>query len=101
MKIDDAHNAKGNASRVTRDSAAAPGNRRADRRTPTVESGDDVHLSPRARAFAEARRQLAALPDMDAEKVREIQRRLQSGHYRLEADKIAESMIRDALNHQE
>ena len=101
MKVDETHNPEGKASSVTGSPAAAPGKSRSDRRTPTAKSADHVHLSPHAKAFVEARRQLAALPDIDTEKVREIQRRLQSGRYRLDAAKIAEKMIRDALNHNE
>jgi negative regulator of flagellin synthesis FlgM len=98
MKIDGNHNPKGNPPRVTRDAATASGKPCPDRCTPVAATADRVHLSPRASALAEARRQLDALPDIDMEKVREIQHRLQSGRYRLDADKIAERMIREALD---
>ena len=98
MKVDEHHTPKGKAPRVTNDTATVSGEPCPDRGTPVGTTADRVHLSPRARAFAEARRQLDALPDIDTDKVREIQHRLQSGRYRLDADKIAESMIRDALD---
>lgn len=99
MKVDENNNPQGNPPRVTRDAAPASVEPGADKRTPAVSKTDRVHLSPRAKVFAEARRQLAALSEIDTAKVREIQHRLQSGRHRLDADKIAERMIRDALNH--
>ena len=101
MKADESCNPKRTPPRDTCGSATAQPKNCADRPTPAAQAKDCVHLSPHAEALAQARRQLNAIPDVDTEKVREIQRRLQSGRYRLNADKIAESMIQDALDHQE
>jgi flagellar biosynthesis anti-sigma factor FlgM len=62
--------------------------------TPTI---DRVRLSPRAQEYQKARKALAALPDVDADKVQAVHDRLRSGGYRIEADKIAAEMIRDVL----
>ena len=98
MRVDGNHNPKGNPPRVTRNVDTASGKSCPDRSTPVAATAERVYLSPPASALAEARRLLDALPDIDKEKVREIQHRLQSGRYRLDADKIAERMIRDALD---
>ena len=101
MKADESCNPKRTPPRATSGSATAQRKPCADQHTPAADTEDCVHLSPRAEALAQARRLLDAIPDVDTEKVREIQRRLQSGRYRLNADKIAESMLQDALNHKE
>ena len=101
MKVDKSRNPGGARARVRHGSTTAQQKPVADRPTPAREAKDRLHLSPRAKVLAQARRQLEALPDVDMEKVREIQRRRKSGRYRLNADKIAERMIQDALNHQE
>ncbi len=99
MKIDEIGNPKHNSpGAAPRDSATASQAPHANRRPRASESEDRVHLSSQARELVKARRQLDALPDIDTEKVREIQHRLQSGRYRLDADKIAERMIRDVLD---
>lgn len=58
---------------------------------------DRITLSPRAREFRAACKRLAESPDMRPEKIAEIKARLKSGRYRVEADRIAARMIRDAL----
>nr|MBL0714274.1 flagellar biosynthesis anti-sigma factor FlgM [Desulfobacterales bacterium] len=57
--------------------------------------------SPRAQEYRRACERLAALPDIESQKVLEIKNRRQSGRYRIDADKIAEKMIRDALRNDE
>ena len=101
MKVHKSRNPEGAPPRAGHESTRAPQKPGADRPTPARDAKDRLHLSPRAKALAKARRQLDTIPDVDLQKVREIKRRLQSGRYRLNADEIAERMIRDALNHQE
>lgn len=53
-----------------------------------------VHLSPRAREYQRARQALAAIDDVDEDKVRAIKDRINSGRYRIDAGQIADKMIR-------
>ena len=101
MKVDKSRKPKGTLPRARHGATTAQQKPAADRPVPARDTKDRLHLSPRAKALAKARRQLDTIPDVDLQKVREIKRRLQSGRYRLNADEIAERMIRDALHHQE
>lgn len=97
MKIDDRHKPKGATSCISR-LPEATGRKPHPRHRPSkVQTADHIHLSPRALAYAKARKTLSALPDIDANKVREIQDRLQSGRYHVDPDKIAAKMIEDLL----
>jgi flagellar biosynthesis anti-sigma factor FlgM len=58
---------------------------------------DRITLSPRAHEYRAACKRLAETPDIRTEKVAEVKARLTSERYRIEADKIAARMIRDAL----
>lgn len=60
-------------------------------------SGDRVSLSPQARELIEARRALEAIPDVREDKVAEIRERIAAGTYRIDAEAIADKMIRDAF----
>lgn len=62
---------------------------------------DRVSLSPRARELLNAQRALAAIPDVRAEKVEEIKARIADGSYRIDSEKIAVKMIREALSNDE
>lgn len=62
---------------------------------------DRVSLSPQARELLNAQRALAAIPDVRAETVEEIKARIADGSYRIESDKIAAKMIRQALSDDE
>lgn len=59
--------------------------------------GDRVTLSPQARELLDAQRVLAAIPDVQADKVEEIKARIADGTYRIDSEQIATKMIRDAL----
>ena len=66
-----------------------------------VQRKDRVSLSPQARELLNAQRALAAIPDVRAEKVEEIQARIADGSYRIDSEKIAAKMIRQALSDDE
>jgi negative regulator of flagellin synthesis FlgM len=66
-------------------------------RSADPQTADPVHLSSHAKTYQDARKKLSTLPDVDADKVREIRERLASGRYRLDPALIAEKMIKDAL----
>jgi negative regulator of flagellin synthesis FlgM len=59
---------------------------------------DRVSLSPQAKELLNAQRALAAIPDVRAEEVEKIKARIADGSYRIESDKIAAKMIRQALS---
>jgi negative regulator of flagellin synthesis FlgM len=58
---------------------------------------DKVVLSPRAREIQEAKKALSALPDVREEKIAEIRKKIESGVYRIEGDKIAVQMLKTAF----
>ena len=60
-------------------------------------SGDRVTLSPQARELCDARRALEAVPDVREDMVAELKARIASGTYRIDAEAIADRMVRDAF----
>ncbi len=68
---------------------------------PPSNRSDRVTLSPRAREFNEARRTLAGIPDVRADKVDAVKNRIADGSYRIDSEKIAAKMIREALSDSE
>jgi negative regulator of flagellin synthesis FlgM len=92
MKIDDSPKSEKTSLPQKPDARAPDGSARRQSKTTGV---DRVHLSPQAQEFQKARQALAALPDIDRDKVDEVRARLQSGRYRIDAEKIAAQMIRD------
>lgn len=58
---------------------------------------DRVTLSPQARELLDAQKVLAAIPDVQADKVAEIKARIADGTYRIDSEQIATKMIREAL----
>ena len=63
--------------------------------------GVDVNLSPRARQMAEAHRKAMeiarATPDVRADKVADLKRRVQDGSYKVEPEKVADGIMREAM----
>lgn len=75
-------------------SAAEP--RKADRASGTpVESGARAEISARAREFAKAKEAASSAPDVREERVAELKRRIASGTYEVDADAVADRMIKD------
>ncbi len=62
-----------------------------------VIKGDRVDLSQRVREIQEAKGLLDSLPDTRQEKVAEIKKRIENGTYKIEGQKIAFSMVKEAL----
>ena len=58
---------------------------------------DTVHISETAKRIQETKKQLEALPDVREEKVAELKRQIENGTYRIDAEKLAAKMIKDAL----
>lgn len=58
---------------------------------------DRVELSPRAREIQAARQAIAAMDDMDHEKIARIKARIEAGTYKVDAGKIADKMINESL----
>jgi negative regulator of flagellin synthesis FlgM len=58
---------------------------------------DTVVISDTAKRLQEARFQLESIPDTRQDKVAEIKRRIEDGTYEINADKIANKMIRESL----
>lgn len=67
-----------------------------DPRKPAV-AADTVYISDSAKRVQEARLQLESVPDTRSDKVAEIKRRIESGTYEIQPDKIADKMIRESL----
>lgn len=98
MNIDDPQNPGKVLARTSACAAKTLEKTRTRQRDPGSSRADSVHLSPRAREYRKARQALAALPDIEADKVREIKARIQNDSYRPDADQIAAKMIREALS---
>ncbi len=97
MKIDDRPR-PGNGTARKPERAAAPREEALTQpQSPNTPNADRVHLSPRAREYDNARQALASLPDEASEKVQAIRDRIQNGRYRIDTEKIATNMIREAL----
>ena len=58
---------------------------------------DTVEISGTAKKIQEAKSQLEDIPDIREEKVAKLKSQIENGTYEINADKIASSMIRDAL----
>ena len=58
---------------------------------------DTVVISDAAKRIQEIRNQLDAVPDVREEKVAELKNQIENGTYEINADKIAEKIIREGL----
>jgi negative regulator of flagellin synthesis FlgM len=63
----------------------------------TAVKADTVVLSDAAKRVQEARRQLDDIPDVREEKVLQLRSQIQNGTYEINADKIADKMIKEGL----
>ncbi len=63
----------------------------------SVKKSDTVVISDAAKRVQEARSQLNDIPDVREEKVSELRNQIQNGTYQIDADKIADKMIREGL----
>ncbi len=78
----------GTTSKVTADTAA-PG-----KAPKTASAGDTVNLTNSAKLLERLDKSLANLPAVDAGRVAEIKSAIENGNYEIDADAIAEAMIR-------
>jgi len=58
---------------------------------------DTVVLSDTAKTVQEAQTQLESIPDIREDKVAELKAQIESGTYEIDAEKIADKMLKDAL----
>jgi negative regulator of flagellin synthesis FlgM len=58
---------------------------------------DTVVISEAAKRVQEARRQLDDIPDVREDKVLQLRNQIQNGTYEINADKIADKMIKEGL----
>jgi len=84
-KVDEA----GTSSKVSKD-PAAPGKAPASPRTTT----DTVNLTSDAKLLERLDKTLASLPAVDSGRVEEIKAAIENGDYQIDADAIADAMIR-------
>ena len=84
-KVDDA----GASRKVSNEPAAAP-----DAQSGAASTSDTVNLTSSAQLLERLEKSLASLPDVDVDRVAEVKLALESGDYQIDADAIADAMIR-------
>ncbi len=62
-----------------------------------IGSGDKVSISSKAKDAAKATQIAKAAPDVDEEKVTRLKAAIQSGTYKVDADKIADRLVDDHM----
>jgi len=72
-------------------SPAHPGARAAAE--PPRDSGDLLDLTGRARTLKALEQDLAGVPEVDAARVRELKQAVDAGHYRMDAERVAEKLL--------
>ncbi len=60
---------------------------------------DKVTLSERSRLLDTARQKVKSMEEIDQQKVAEVKARLESGAYRVEADKLATKILQESFMH--
>ena len=58
---------------------------------------DTVALSSAAKDIQEAQKQLEAIPDVREDKVAQLKEQIKNGTYKIDEEKIADKMLKDAL----
>ena len=77
--------------------AAAPTAKKAGQSQEPSTSEDRVDLSPKAKEMQQAAQALADTPEVREAKVAELKRAVDSGAYNVNAEQIAEKMVKDTL----
>ncbi|MCL4780392.1 MAG: flagellar biosynthesis anti-sigma factor FlgM [Gammaproteobacteria bacterium] len=67
---------------------------RQSRKSESASSGDDVQLTRAATSLKSVEAQLANLPDVDRARVEALRQRIESGSYRMDANRIADRLMR-------
>lgn len=62
------------------------------------EGGDKVQISGKSREIAKARELAGSAPDIRAEKVAEIKSRYEAGTYNVNAEKVAEAILKHSID---
>jgi negative regulator of flagellin synthesis FlgM len=57
-------------------------------------SGDTVELTSKAKLLERLEKSLASVSEVDASRVAEVRQQIENGEYEIDAEKIAESMLR-------
>jgi len=68
-----------------------------DKTNKTVAKTDTVEISDTAKRIREAKEQLEAIPDVQAEKVAVLKSQIENGTYDRKAEDIAEKMLKESL----
>ena len=63
----------------------------------TTAKTDTVVISESAKRVQEVRKQLDAIPDIREEKVAQLKEQVENGTYQVNAEKVAEKMIKEGL----
>jgi negative regulator of flagellin synthesis FlgM len=58
---------------------------------------DTVVLSDAAKKIQDAKKQLDAIPDIREDKVAQLKEQIENGTYEIDAEKIADKMLRESL----
>ena len=58
---------------------------------------DTVELSDLGKKVQEAHRQLESIPDIREDKVAQLKEQIENGTYEVDADKLADKMIKESL----
>jgi negative regulator of flagellin synthesis FlgM len=61
------------------------------------QKADTVELSDTAQKIQEAKKQLESIPDVREEKVARLKEQIENGTYEIDAEKIADKMLKDSL----
>ena len=74
--------------------------KRRSTRAPEIESGitDNVAISTRAKDAAKAKELASSAPDVDEAKIARLKAAIQSGGYKVDAEKIADRLVDEHLN---
>lgn len=83
-KIDDA----GSTRKVSEDAGPSQGAKQ------PVSTSDTVELTSSAKLLERLEKSLASLPDIDSARVAEVKNAIENGDYEIDADAIADAMIR-------
>lgn len=83
-KIDDA----GSTRKVSGNASASQGPKQ------PVSASDTVELTSSAKLLERLEKTLASLPDIDSGRVAEVRNAIENGEYEIDADAIADAMIR-------
>ena len=67
---------------------------RQSRKSESASGGDDVKLTHTATSLKQIETRLAGMPDVDRARVDAIRQRVESGDYKMDANRIAERLMR-------